>query len=70
MKMSKINILFAQMTNKDVGLLLFRIFAVFPIVRTHGIPKLISFEKTLAHIPDPLGFGQLFRQTMLFSVRF
>ncbi|MFC6102861.1 DoxX family protein [Olivibacter domesticus] len=54
------NILVAQTTNKEVALLLFRIFVAFSIMRTHGIPKLMAFKETEAHIPDPLGFGTTF----------
>lgn len=54
------NLIFAQNTNKDMGLLVLRVFAAIALMRTHGIPKLLSFEETSAHIPDPLGFGETF----------
>lgn len=54
------NIIFAQNTNRDIALLVFRVFAAISLMRTHGIPKLLSFDETAAHIPDPLGLGVTF----------
>lgn len=43
-----------------MALLVFRVFAAIALMRTHGIPKLLAFEETAAHISDPLGFGETF----------
>ena len=50
----------ALTTHKDKGLLVFRIFAAFAILKAHGLPKLLHFQETLQHIPDPLGMGSTF----------
>ena len=42
------------------GLLFLRVFAAIALMRAHGLPKLFDFEGTLAHIPDPMGLGQVF----------
>ena len=47
-------------TNEDKGLLVFRVLAAFALIKAHGIPKLIHFQETLQHIPDPFGFGASF----------
>jgi putative oxidoreductase len=46
--------------NKDKGLLVFRVIAAFAIIKAHGLPKLLHFQETLQHIPDPLGMGTTF----------
>ena len=43
--------------NKDKGVLVFRVLAAIAIIKAHGLPKLIHFQETLQHIPDPLGMG-------------
>ena len=47
-------------TNKDKGLLVFRVLAAFALLKAHGLPKLMHFQETLQHIPDPLGMGATF----------
>lgn len=47
-------------TNKDKGLLVFRVLAAIAIFKAHGLPKLLNYQETLQHIPDPLGLGSLF----------
>ena len=42
------------------GLLFLRVFAAIALLRTHGLPKLLDIEGTMAHIPDPMGLGQTF----------
>jgi putative oxidoreductase len=59
MKFSIINIV-SKEANKDLGLLVFRVLAVFSILKTHGLPKLLNFQETLTHIPDPFGLGATF----------
>lgn len=46
--------------NIDFGLLILRLFASFSLLKTHGIPKLLNFQETIEHIPDPLGLGASF----------
>ncbi|MBL4594883.1 MAG: DoxX family protein [Flavobacteriales bacterium] len=46
--------------NKDIGILAFRLLAVFSLIKAHGLPKIINFQETLTHIPDPLGMGSTF----------
>lgn len=41
----------------DLGMLLFRILVSISMINTHGIKKLLHFEETVAHIPDPFGMG-------------
>ena len=43
-----------------LGLLFLRFFGAFALIRTHGWPKLMDLEATMAHIPDPIGLGQSF----------
>lgn len=47
-------------TRLGLGLLFLRVFAAFALLRTHGWPKLMDLEGTMAHIPDPTGLGQTF----------
>tara|TARA_R110000772_G_scaffold23252_4_gene62316 strand:- start:311 stop:709 length:399 start_codon:yes stop_codon:yes gene_type:complete len=47
-------------TSPDKGLLVFRVFAAFALIKAHGLPKLLHFQETLQHIPDPLGMGSTF----------
>lgn len=46
--------------NKDKGLFVFRVLAAFALLKAHGLPKLMHFQETLQHIPDPLGMGATF----------
>lgn len=46
--------------SKDLGLLIFRILAVFSLLKTHGLPKLFHIKETMSHIPDPMGLGAEF----------
>ncbi len=47
-------------TQLGIGLLFLRVFGAFALLRTHGLPKLLDIEGTMAHIPDPLGLGPVF----------
>lgn len=47
-------------TQLGIGVLFLRFFAAIALLRTHGLPKLYDIEGTVAHIPDPIGLGQLF----------
>ena len=42
---------------KDWSLLLFRILVSLSMINTHGLKKILHFEETVQHIPDPLGIG-------------
>lgn len=44
----------------DFGLLVFRILAAVALIKAHGLPKLLDIQASIAHIPDPLGFGGTF----------
>ena len=44
----------------NIGLLLFRVLAALALMRTHGLPKILDFAGTIAHIPDPLGIWSNF----------
>jgi putative oxidoreductase len=44
----------------DVTLLLFRVLWSLSLLHTHGLKKLLNFEETVAHIPDPFGMGGVF----------
>ncbi|WP_425235704.1 DoxX family protein [Ulvibacterium sp.] len=43
--------------SKDCTLLFFRILVSLSMINTHGMKKLLSFEDTVKHIPDPIGVG-------------
>ncbi len=43
-----------------IGLLVLRFLSAIALLRTHGLPKLMDFEGTLQHIPDPFGMGSTF----------
>ncbi|WP_299521010.1 DoxX family protein [Winogradskyella sp.] len=43
--------------SKDLTLLLFRVLVSLSMINTHGMKKLLDFEGTVAHIPDPIGVG-------------
>jgi len=43
--------------SKDVSLLWFRVLVSLSMINTHGIKKIMDFEATVQHIPDPLGVG-------------
>lgn len=44
-------------SNKDLGLLVFRLLAAIALVKAHGVPKLLNIKDAITHIPDPLGLG-------------
>ncbi|WP_350292642.1 DoxX family protein [uncultured Croceitalea sp.] len=44
----------------SMGLLIFRIVLAISLLNTHGLKKILHFEETLQHIPDPFGFGSEF----------
>lgn len=46
--------------NADLVYLLFRLLAVFALMRAHGLPKILHFQEEITHIPDPIGFGTTF----------
>ncbi|MEM6830427.1 MAG: DoxX family protein [Bacteroidota bacterium] len=37
----------------------FRVLIAFAMIRTHGWKKVVDFEGTVQHIPDPFGMGGL-----------
>ena len=41
----------------NITLLVFRVLLSLSLVNTHGLKKVIHFEETLQHIPDPIGIG-------------
>lgn len=41
----------------SIALLVFRVLLSLSLFNTHGLKKILHFEETLAHIPDPFGFG-------------
>ena len=41
----------------DIYLLIFRVLVSLSMINTHGMKKLLNFEETAKHIPDPLGVG-------------
>ena len=43
-----------------IGLVVLRVLSAIALLRTHGLPKLMDFEGTLQHIPDPFGMGSTF----------
>lgn len=49
---------------KDVTLLVFRTLVSLSMINTHGMKKLLDFEGTIHHIPDPLGIGGEFSAIM------
>lgn len=51
-----------QFTEKhtDIAYLIFRLLAVFALMRAHGLPKIFHFQEEVAHIPDPIGLGPTF----------
>lgn len=44
-------------THVDLGLLFFRILVAGGMINTHGLKKILDFEGTVQHIPDPFGMG-------------
>jgi putative oxidoreductase len=46
-----------EFLSQDLTLFLFRVFVSLSMINTHGMKKLLDFEGTVAHIPDPIGFG-------------
>jgi len=55
-----LNKLLVAEPNKDLGLLAFRILAALALMKAHGLPKLLSIQEAITHIPDPLGLGGTF----------
>lgn len=41
----------------DATLFIFRVLVSVSMINTHGVKKLLHFEDTIAHIPDPIGIG-------------
>lgn len=41
----------------DLGMLFFRILVSLSMINTHGMKKILHFEETVGHIPDPFGMG-------------
>lgn len=41
-------------------LFLFRVFLSLSLIKTHGLKKILSFQDTINHIPDPFGLGAEF----------
>ncbi len=46
--------------SNDAGLFVFRLLAAIALLKAHGLPKILNFQDTLLHIPDPLGLGTTF----------
>lgn len=60
MNISLKKIIFNPWANKstsDLSLLVFRVLLSLSMINTHGIKKLLDFEGTIQHIPDPMGIG-------------
>jgi putative oxidoreductase len=43
--------------SKDTAVLLFRVLVSLSMINTHGMKKLLHFDETVQHIPDPMGMG-------------
>ncbi|MEO0553146.1 MAG: DoxX family protein [Bacteroidota bacterium] len=41
----------------DIALLVYRLLISLSLINTHGLKKLLDFEGSVAHIPDPFGMG-------------
>lgn len=39
------------------ALLFFRVSVALSMINTHGMKKILHFQETVAHIPDPFGMG-------------
>lgn len=39
------------------ALLVFRVLVSLSMINTHGMKKLLNFQETVNHIPDPMGLG-------------
>ncbi len=48
----------------STALLIFRVLLSISLFNTHGLKKILDFEGTLEHIPDPFGFGSEFSAYM------
>ena len=48
----------------SMSLFVFRILLSISLFNTHGLKKILDFEGTLQHIPDPFGFGSEFSAYM------
>lgn len=47
----------ANELTSNITLLGFRILVSISMINTHGMKKLLDFEATIQHIPDPMGLG-------------
>lgn len=43
--------------SKDYSIFFFRVLVSLTMINTHGMKKLLNFEDTIQHIPDPMGIG-------------
>lgn len=41
----------------DISLLVFRVLISLSMINTHGMKKIVHFEESIQHIPDPFGIG-------------
>ncbi|MGB5818698.1 MAG: DoxX family protein [Saonia sp.] len=41
----------------SLGLLVYRILLSLSLINTHGLKKILHFDDSVAHIPDPFGLG-------------
>lgn len=46
-----------QFLPQDITILIFRILVSVSMINTHGMKKILDFDATVIHIPDPFGFG-------------
>jgi len=53
-----------EFLSKDVTILVFRILVSLSMINTHGMKKILDFEGTVKHIPDPFGLGGEFSAVM------
>ena len=51
-------------TKTSIALFVFRVLLSISLFNTHGLKKILDFEGTLQHIPDPFGFGSEFSAYM------
>lgn len=60
MKTGLKNKIFSPWANRmtyDISMLVFRVLVSMSMINTHGMKKLLDFEGTVEHIPDPMGIG-------------
>ncbi|MDJ0646487.1 MAG: DoxX family protein [Flavobacteriaceae bacterium] len=48
---------FRSNLNQSISFLCFRVLVSLSMINTHGLKKLLDFDATVQHIPDPLGIG-------------